>query len=447
MSKLALFGGPKVREHLFPSQNTYGPEEEAAVMRVMKEGRLSGYRANWGDCFYGGPEIRALEEEWAKRFNVKHAIACNSATSGLFIACGAVGVTGKEAIVTPYSMTCSATMPLAWGGIPVFADVEEDYFCLDPVSVEAAITSNTKAIIAVSIFGQSFSPKLYQMAQRHNIPIIEDAAQAIGSTIYCYWKKSKDGNVIDDGCDSYHQTFCAGTLGNIGVYSFNYGKHLTCGEGGMIVTDDDQLAMKCRLLMNHGESVQNDMQEQKLYKSGAGEIGYDESLNLFGFNLRMTEIQAAIAHVQLSKFDKLLAQRLGNVKALNMALETIPAITPAKIRPNCTHVYYVQSFKWDSTKADGLHRDRFIEAVKAELTPRAGRDNEGVPIGCGYIKPINQMPAFQSRGYDCHLPVVERLWKDELFLTLLHAPCSNERDMKDVSEAFHKVWKYRRELS
>jgi len=124
-SELAVNGGRKVREFPFPSQNTYGAEEMNAVARVMKGGRLSWYRGNWGPGFYGGPEIQGLEEEWCRRFNVNHAICCNSATSGLFIALGALGIcTGTSVIVTPYSMTCSATMPLAWGAEVVFADVE-----------------------------------------------------------------------------------------------------------------------------------------------------------------------------------------------------------------------------------------------------------------------------------------------------------------------------------
>lgn len=426
-SKLALFGGPKVREHLFPSQNTYGTEEMQAVTRVMKEGRLSGYRANWGLCFYGGPEIKALEKEWAARFNTKHAIACNSATSGLFIACGAVDVTGKEVIVSPYSMTCSATMPLAWGGIPVFADVEEDCFCLDPVSVEAAVTENTKAIIAVSLFGQVYDPKINEIAKHYGLMVIEDAAQAPGAK--CYDSSPSNDCLVD--------LRYAGTLGHIGVYSFNFGKHMNCGEGGIIVTDNDELAFRCRLLMNHGESIQNDQPEDIVHWPG-----------LFGFNLRLTEICAAIIREQLKKFDVLLHQRLKNVEFLNSELQRIPAITPAKIRQNCTHTYYVAAYHWDKEKADGLYRDKFIEAVKAELSSREGRDEEGCPIGCGYIKPINQMSVFQSRGYSGKgsLPIVERLYEEDLFLTLLHAPNSTIEDIQDVSAAFHKVWENRKEL-
>lgn len=414
MSKLAINGGPKVRNTLFPSQNTYGREEMGAVARVMNGGRLSWYRGNGTDDFYGGPEIRYLEEEWCKKWGVKHAICCNSATSGIHIALGALGIgRGDVVIVSPYSMTCSATMPLAWGATPIFADVEPDHFCIDPRSVEEIIKSrkDVKAIIAVSLFGQPFDPALRNL----QIPIIEDAAQALGA-------KFTDEN----GIIKY-----AGTLGDIGVYSFNFGKHITCGEGGMIVTNNDRYANRCRLIMNHGESVINDQNAQT-------------NRDLFGFNLRMTEIQAAIVTAQLEKFDRLLQYRLTNVKKLKSGLSDIPAITMCQPRDNCTHSYYALPFLWDSEEANGLHRDIFIEAVKAELTPRQGRDTEGVPIGCGYIKPIYQMPIFER--YTCQHPIVESLWKDKLFLTLYHAPNSAPRDIWDVVEAFQKVWKYRDEL-
>ena len=289
MSKLAIFGGKPIRTKPFPSQNTMDENEINAVVKIMQEGRLSGYRANWGKEFWGGPAIQQLEEDWKKKFNVKHAIPCNSCTSGLQIACGAVGLTqGDEVIVSPYSMTCSATAPMIFGGVPVFADVEKDYYCIDPKSVEERITDKTKAIIAVSIFGQPYDPIINEIAKKHNLLVIEDAAQAIGSMYSTdeYW----------DG-DEYLINQYAGTLGDIGVYSFNYGKHITCGEGGMIVTNDDELAMRCRLLMNHAEAVINSA-------ALLNAIPITPYENMVGFNMRMTELNAAIVSEQLKKFDK-----------------------------------------------------------------------------------------------------------------------------------------------
>jgi len=425
MSKLAIFGGPKVRTELFPSQNTYDEKEMEAVTRVMKRGRLSGYRGNWTKDFYGGPEVQALESEWSQKWNVVSSIFCNSATSGLFIALKALEIgPGDKVIVTPYSMTCSASLPLALGAKPIFADVEREQFCISYESVKNIIEKNpdVKAILAVSIFGQPFDPRLKEFG----IPIIEDAAQALGSK-YIAGYDDADGEQIVYG----------GTLGDIGVYSFNYGKHLTAGEGGMVVTQNPDLGLKCRLLMNHADSVVNDMVDLKV------KCDIPNLRQMVGFNLRGTELSAAIIREQLKKFDKLLERRLSNVKYIQNQLNQIPAIRVPQDRTDCVHSHYVLPFLWDSETADGLHRNKFIEAVKAELTPRKERDTEGVQIGYGYIKPIYRMPIFDL---DLILPIVEKLWQDDLFLTLLHAPNSDIEDCVDVAGAFFKVWALRKEL-
>jgi dTDP-4-amino-4,6-dideoxygalactose transaminase len=334
-------------------------------------------------------------------------------------------------------MTCSATSPLIWNAVPVFADIEPDYYCIDPLSIEERLTPMTKAIIVVSLFGQPYDPKINEIAKKHDLIVIEDAAQAIGSYIEGENQERK----------------YAGTLGDIGVYSFNYGKHITCGEGGIIVTDNDELALRCKLIRNHAEAVIHGMPEELRTKIS--------SHNMIGFNMRMTEIEAAITFEQLKKLDYFIEKRRENIEKLNDRLRNIPAITISPVRPNCTHTYYVSSYQWDKEKAEGIHRDKFIEAVKAELAPRYGREGEGVPIGCGYIEPLYLMPLFQERKlykdadtfpfsrrtYKKGLcPVCEDLSYDKLFLTLYHAPNSNPSDMLDVADAFEKVWENKREL-
>lgn len=425
MSKLALFGGNPVRSTLFPNQVNIGIEEKQAAQRVLDTQMLSGYRGN-AKKYKGGVEVQSLEKAWSEKFGNKHSIGINSCASALHIACAAIGLKSEdEVIVTPYSMTCSATAPLLWGATPVFADVEKDYFCLDPEDVERKITNKTKAIIAVDLFGQPIGEKLANLAAKYNLYIIEDAAQALGA---------KNGN------------FYTGNIGHIGCFSFTQGKHITAGEGGMITTNNQDLALRCRLLINHAEAVINDMNSIVQNASDIRPIH-----NLFGFNMRMTEIQAAILQEQLKKLDYFIGKRQENAKYLidQFNILGLP-ITPATVRPNCTHTYYCQAFKWLTEYSEGIHRNTFINAVKAELQPMKGREDEGVRISNGYIKPIYRIPIFNNDNvwdeWDPDFPNVEKLWKDELFLHLYLAPPTSRTDLDSIIGAFNKVWEYREEL-
>jgi len=430
--KLAINGGEKVRSEPFCAYNNIGKEEEEAVLRVLRSGKLSTYLGAWHNDFYGGDEVKALEKEWAAYFGVKHAISVNSATSGLICAMGACGIeAGDEVIVSPYTMSASAIAPLFYGGIPVFADIEEDTYCLDPKSVEAKITPRTKAIIVVDIFGQPYDvDAINAIAKKYNLKVIEDAAQAPGA--------------------KYGDKF-AGTLGDIGIFSLNYHKHIHSGEGGIIVTDDDKLADKLQLIRNHAESV----------IANKGFESVQDLVNMVGFNFRMTEIEAAIAREQLKKLPLLLEKRIKNVTYLNEELKKLEFIKTTKIRANCIHAFYVHPLELDAAKV-GVHRDRFIEAVKAELPRSIMRDDSTVLMGCGYVKPIYLQPifahkiAFGSKGYPFNLsnqtyqkgdcPVCESLHFDKLFTHELMRPPMTKEDMDDVVKVFVKVWENREEL-
>jgi perosamine synthetase len=347
-----------------------GKEEREAVLKVMESGVLSGYRGSWGDWFYGGEEIKALEKEWAEYFGVEHAIACNSATSGLWLACAAIGLKPwvwnsknrnyqpeiQEVIVSPYSMTCSASIPLHFGANPVFADIEEDYFCLDPASVELKITPYTKAIIAVDLFGQPYDANaINAIAKKYSIPVIEDAAQA---------------------CGAKYKGKYAGTLGDIGIYSLNVHKHIQCGEGGIVVTDDDRLAFNVRLLMNHAEAVMNGIPEDS-------EFIFRRCYDLVGLNLRMTELSAAIAREQLKKLDSILAVYQENAKHF-----------PIKVRPECTSAFYKYAMDGNEYKNGAEFKEI----------------NKKFNMKMHYIDPIYKMPLFQAMGYEPGLcPVCEKV--------------------------------------
>ncbi len=430
--KLAINGGEKLRTTPFPAYNTIGIEEEEAVLRVLRSGKLSTFLGTWHDDFFGGPEVRALESEWAAYFGVKHAISVNSATSGLYAAVGACGISpGDEVIVSAYTMSASATAALVYGAIPVFADIEEDFYCLDVKSIEAKITAKTKAIIVVDIFGQPYDAvAINALAKKHNLFVIEDTAQAPGAMLG----------------EKY-----AGTLGDIGVYSLNYHKHIHSGEGGIIVTDDDTLADKLRLIRNHAEAV----------LSARGIKDKSELINMVGYNYRMTEIEAAIARCQLKKLPSLLTQRLENTAYLNEQLGQIPCIKPTKIREGAKHAFYVHPLTFDATVAQ-MHRNRFIDAVKAELPPTLLREESMVLLSYGYVKPLYLQPLYQERiafgrdGYPFSLsditypkglcPITEAMHFDHLVTHEFMRPGMSKADMDDVIGAFQKVWENRSEL-
>jgi len=436
MSQLAIKGGTPVRgrENSFPAHAIFGEEEKRAVDAVLDSGGLSKFIAAWGDQFYGGTEVQAFEREWGHRFGVTHVISMNSATSGLIAAIGALGIgPGDEVIVTPFSMSVSATAPLWYGAVPVFADVEHDFFCLDPKSIEAVITPRTKAIIVVDIMGLPYDADAINiLAKKHGIAVIEDAAQAPGA-VY------KGRN--------------AGTLADIGVYSLNFHKHIHTGEGGLVVTENPALAERLQLIRNHAEAVV----EAK---------GVEDLTNMVGFNFRLTELQAAIGREQLKKFDRLLRERQKNCAYINERFLDMPGIAPAEVRSGCTHAYYQHPFVYNRDVV-GVSRSKFLTAVMAELPPTAQQEEEGTLLYEGTERPpLYHMPIFQKKtaigrrgfpfvspqyagvaSYEKGLcPVVEELWNTRLFSHDMMRPGMGQKDLDDVIEAFHKVYEHREEL-
>jgi dTDP-4-amino-4,6-dideoxygalactose transaminase len=435
MSQLAIKGGTPVRgsDRPIPAYVIFGEEEKRAVNAVLDSGGLSRFIGAWCPQFFGGPEVQAFEQEWARRMGAKFGISMNSASSGLIAAIGALGIgPGDEVIVSPYSMCVSATAPLWYGAVPVFADIEPEYFCLDPKSVEAAITERTKAIIAVDILGQSHdADAMRAVAKKHGIAVIADTAQAPGAL---------------------YNGKCAGTLSDIGVYSLNFHKHIHTGEGTVVVTDDPALAERLQLIRNHAEAV-------------VGDKGVTDITNMVGQNFRLTELQAAIGREQLKKFDRLVSERQKNCAYINERCIDMPGIVPAPTRPDCSHVYYQHPFLFDEAVV-GISRKAFVEAVAAELPPTERQEGEGTLIYNGPGAPLYRMPLFQRRiaigkdgfpftsplykgtaRYEAGMcPVSEELWSKRLFTHDMMRPGMSTRDLDDVIEAFHKVYEHRAEL-
>lgn len=421
--KLAVLGGEQVRKEPFPSWPHLGQEEIDAVVDVIKKGHLSSFAAPPSNLFLGGEKIRELEKNFAEYHGIKYAISVNNATAGLHAALAASGVgPGDEVIVTPYSFTSSATCILMQNAIPVFADVDLETYNIDPEEIKKKITPQTKAIIVVHLQGSPAKmDEIMAIAKKNNLIVIEDCAQAIGA---------KYKNVL------------VGTIGDIGVFSFNEPKHMSTGEGGMIITNNDELAEKCRLIRNHGEAL--DSGKPRSYLS-----------TIIGYNYRMTELTAAVGIEQLKKVDGFNETRIENAHYLTSKLSGIEGLRPPLEMADTKHVYYFYQMSYDSEKF-GIPREKFIEALKAE----------GIPCYGGAPHPLYKNPLFlEKRGYgntgcpfDCKYysgsidytkvkcENVEKLcYENAVVLTVVRPPCTL-RDMDDIVSAIKKIIRNREYL-
>jgi len=356
ISNLAMFGGEPIRSHPYSIHSTnFDEAEEKAVLKVLRGAQTSGFSARAGERFLGGEQVQAFEEQIANKFGTKYAITFNSATSALHGCMAALGVgPGDEVITSPYTMSATSSSILMANGIPVFADIETRSYGIDPVSVESLITPQTKAILAVNIFGHPARlNELNNIADKYDLVLVEDNAQA-------------------PAVKYFEQT--TGTVGKMAVLSFNYHKAIQTGEGGAVITNDKDYALRLQLIRNHAEVVVGDMPKVDI-------------LNMLGWNYRLTEIQAAIGIEQLAKLDFLTEQRQNLASYLTSQLnERYDFLFTPIVEQGCGHGYYLYPMRFITEKL-GISRQLFVQAIQ----------KEGVAISEGYVKPIYLEPMYQNR--------------------------------------------------
>lgn len=419
----AILGGKKLRNTPLESRSTIGPQEKKAVMDVMDSDVLSAFIGAPGEKFLGGNKVLEFENKWKKKYGFKHVISVNSWTSGLIISVGAIGIEpGDEVICSPYTMSASATSVLFYGGIPVFADIDPNSYCLDPKSIESKITERTKAILVVHIFGGCADMEaILKLSKKYNLKVIEDAAQAPGI--------------------KYKNQFI-GAIGDVGGFSLNFHKHIHTGEGGVIVTNNDDIAFKAQLIRNHGENYAN-------------ELTLNHLPNIIGGNYRLTEIQAAIGIIQLNKLESIIAHRNVLANYLHQEISKIDCLETYIPDNDSDHSYYIFPIKFLEKKAK-ISRGLFVKAVNDEFPNASGW--ESVPLTEGYVEPLylnsiyqNQI-AIGSKGFPFKFntnvkydyskgtcPVTEKMYYNEMLITPIVREPLNISDMQDLIDAIKKV--------
>jgi dTDP-4-amino-4,6-dideoxygalactose transaminase len=360
MAKLALHGGPPIRQKPFPSWPVWDEREERALLDVLHSGK-------WWRFSYGvGVELREPEsglrsrvvefqEAFARHHQARFGLACSNGTAAIEVLLKALGVgPGDEVIVPAYTYVATASAVLQVNAIPVFVDIDPATYNIDPKRVEAAITARTRAMIPVHFAGQSADmDALIELGRRHRIFVVEDAAHAHGSE----WRGKK-----------------VGALAEGGTFSFQASKNMTAGEGGLITTNDPKLAALCDSFLWAGRE--------------AGRPWYEHYR--LGWNYRITEFQAAILLQQLQRLEEQNSCRNQNAARLSQWLAQIEGISPLSVDPRSTaHSYHIYLFRYLQDAFAGLPRAQFVQALLAE----------GIPCLSGYSHPLYRNPMFVNKDF------------------------------------------------
>ena len=392
MEKLAINGGIPVREtKIYYGKQRIDEKDIYAVDEVL--------RSDYVTC---GPKTQELERSLEQYTGARHAVAVSNGTAALHCACMAAGIgAGDEVITTPLTFAASANCALYCGAKPVFADVEEDTYNIDPKSIEDKVTDKTKAVVAVDFTGQAVKHReIREICDRYHLIFIEDAAHAIATT---------------------YNGVQVGNLADITTFSFHPVKTITGGEGGAVLTNSDELYQKIQLVHTHGITHDPVLMEEPVHE---GPWYYEQIM--LGYNYRITDIQAALIVSQMKKLDQFKARRKKIVKMYDEAFAQIPEIIVQKEiaeSDTCRHLYII---RLDTEKLSCTRRE-FFDAMSAE----------NVQCQIHYV-PVYWFPYYQKLGYKKGLcPVAEEVYKGIMSIPLY--PKMTDQDVSDVIHAVTKV--------
>lgn len=399
---LAFNGGTPVRTKPFPTWPVFDETDEQAVLEALRSG-------NWGKL--QGNQVTEFEKAFASYHGAKYGFGVNNGSVSLKIALLAAGIqAGDEVIVPPYTFLASASSIIEANAIPIFADIDLETLNITPETIEAVLTPRTRAIVPVHLGGlPADMDGIMTLAKKHNLCVIEDAAHAHGS-------EYKGRRV--------------GPIGDIGSFSFQSSKNLCCGEGGILISNDEALAERCWSIHNCGRHRDGQWYEHFV----------------IGSNFRLGELQGALLNAQLKRLDKQVERRNRNGRELARRLTGMKGITPQKIGEDCTrHSFHLFNFLVDPEQL-GVTRDEFIDILNAE----------GIPASSGYKIPLYKQPLFQNLEnfgpYSSFKQTLPELNYNDVRLPNCEAACyeraawmehrlllTEESDINDIANAFEKI--------
>ena len=394
--KLAIFGGEPACENFIPYGTQYIDDDDInAVVNVLKSPFLTT-----------GPTINLLEKKICEITNANYAVALSNGTASLHVACMAAGLKeGDEVIVSSMTFVASANVVLYCGAIPVFADIDDETWNIDPESIKDKITSKTKAIIAVDFGGQAVElNEIKKICTEHNLILIEDAAHSIGTKY--------DNKPV-------------GSIADMTIFSFHPVKTVTAGEGGAITTNSEEFYKKINMFKYHGITRDKD----QFVNKDEGSWYYEQQL--LGFNYRITDIQCTLLNSQLNKMEDFAKRRKEIVEMYDSAFDDMKELSIQKIIPNsdtCRHLYIIR-LNLDKLKGS---RKEIFDALRAE--------NIGVNV---HYMPVYYHPYYKNLGYEKGLcKNAEKLYEEMITISLFYT--MRDEDVESVIRGVKKVISYYR---